>query len=89
MVEEKKEEGKLVGVITHYFPHVSAAVLKVESPVKVGDKIKIITPSGKEFEQEVSSLQIDHAEISEAKKGDEIGMKVDEKVHEGCKVYLV
>lgn len=89
MVEEKKEEGKLVGAITHYFPHVSAAVLKVESPVKVGDKIKIVTPSGKEFEQEVSSLQIDHAEISEAKKGDEIGMKVDKKVHEGCKVYLI
>ncbi len=88
MAEDKKE-GKLVGVITHFFPHVSAAVLSVEAPIKVGDKVKIVAPSGKEFEQEVTSMQIDRADISEAKAGDEIGMKVDEKVHEGCKVYLI
>ena len=88
MAEDKKE-GKLVGTITHFFPHVSAAVLKVEAPIKVGDRVKIVAPGGREFEQEVNSLQIDRQEISEAKKGDEIGMKVDEKVHEGCKVYLV
>lgn len=88
MVEEKSE-GKLVGVVTHYFPHVSAAVLKVEAAIKVGDKVKIVTPSGKEFEQEITSMQIDRADITEAKVGDEIGIKVDEKVHEGCKVYLV
>lgn len=86
--DEGKTEGKLVGVITHFFPHVSAAVLKVESPLKVGDKVKIVAPNGKEFEQEISSMQIDRADIAEAKAGDEIGIKVDEKVHEGCKIYL-
>lgn len=86
---EEKSEGKLVGVVTHFFPHVSAAVLKVESPVKVGDKIKIVAPNGDEFEQEITSMQIDRSDIEEAKAGDEIGLKVDQKVHEGCKVYLV
>lgn len=86
---EKEVEGKLVGVITHFFPHVSAAVLKVEAPLKVGDKVKIVTPGGAEFEQEISSMQIDRADITEAKAGDEVGIKVDQKVHEGCKVYLV
>lgn len=81
-------EGKLIGEITHFFPHVSAAVLKVKSPLKVGDRIKIVAPNGVEFEQEVSSMQIDRKEIDEASSGDEIGLKVDQKVHEGCKVYL-
>lgn len=81
-------EGKLIGEITHFFPHVSAAVLKVKSPLKVGDRIKIVAPNGVEFEQEVSSIQIDRSEITDASAGDEIGLKVDQKVHEGCKVYL-
>ena len=85
---EKKSEGKLVGEITHFFPHVSAAVLKVKSPLKVGDRIKVVAPNGEEFEQAVSSMQIDRTEIEAAKVGDEIGLKVDQKVHEGCKVFI-
>lgn len=81
-------EGKLVGEITHFFPHVSAAVLKVKSPIKIGDRIKVVAPNGEEFEQAISSMQIDRTEIAEAKSGDEIGLKVDQKVHEGCKVYI-
>lgn len=86
---EEKEEGKLVGVVTHFFPKVSAAVLKVESPIKIGDRIKIVAPGGSEFEQQIDSMQIDREEITEAKSGDEIGMKVDQKVHEGCKIFIV
>jgi len=79
---------KFVGEITHFFPHVSAAVLKVKSPLKIGGRIKIVAPNGDEFEQAVSAMQIDRKEIEEAGVGDEIGLKVDQKVHEGCKVYL-
>jgi len=86
---EEKNDGKLVGQISHYFPHVSAAVLKVIVPLKIGDKIKVVAPNGQEFEQSIESMQIDRAEIAEAKPGDEIGLKVEQKVHEGCKVYLV
>ncbi len=87
-MKEEKEKGKLVGVISHFFPHVSAAVLKVKTPIKIGDRIKVVAPIGEEFEQEISSMQIDRTEIQSAKAGDEIGLKVDQKVHEGCKVYL-
>lgn len=86
---ESKDEGKLVGVITHFFPHVSAAVVKLEAALKKGDRIKIVAANGNEFEQEVSSIQIDRVEIEEAKAGDEVGMKVDQKVHEGMKVFKI
>jgi hypothetical protein len=34
-------------------------------------------------------MQIEHESIDEAKKGDAIGLKVNEKVHEHDKVYKV
>lgn len=82
------KEGKVVGEITHYFPHVSAAVVKLSAPLKVGDRIKVVG-GGNEFEQEVSSMQVDRKPIEEADKGDEIGLEVSEKVREGYKVYSV
>jgi len=35
------------------------------------------------------SMQIEHQQIQVAKKGDGIGVKVDQKVHEGVEVYKV
>ena len=89
-----QEEGKKAGVITHYFPKVQAAVVKFDMGVKVGDKIKIVGKRGEsheelEIEQEVESLQKDRTPVEEAKKGDELGMKVSEEVREGDEVYLV
>jgi len=86
---EDKEEGKLVGEVTHFFPHVSAAVVKLKSPLKIGDKIKIVGGKEGEFEQEVTSMQIDRQPIEKGKTGDEVGLEVIKKVHEGNKVYLM
>jgi len=55
----------------------------------MGDTIKIVGGQDTDFEQEVSSMQIDHQEVKSAKKGDSVGMKVDKKVHEGYKVYKI
>ncbi|MCX6812086.1 MAG: hypothetical protein NTW79_00470 [Candidatus Berkelbacteria bacterium] len=80
-------EDKMVGKITHYFPKAGAAVIKVESPIKVGDKVKIVSVAT-EFEQEISSMQIDREPIVSAKIGDEVGIGVEQEAKEGSKVYL-
>jgi len=82
------DEGKLVGTVTHFFPKVQAAVVKLKSPLKVGDKVKFVAPNGSEFEQELSSIQVDREPISEAKAGDEVGIAVTEPVKEGYKVFV-
>ena len=41
----------------------------------------------RDFEQKVTSMQIEHEQVKSAKKGDDVGMKINEKVHEGYKVY--
>lgn len=88
MAKEKKE-GKLIGKVTHYFSNIEVAVIDLSAPLKEGDVIRIIGGQETDFEQEVDSMQIDHKEVKSAKKGDSVGMKVDEKVHEGYKVYKV
>ena len=88
-VATKKTEGKLVGKITHYFSNIEVAVVDLISPLKDGDKIRVIGGQETDFEQEVGSMQIDHVEVKSGKKGDSVGMKINEKVHEGYKVYKI
>jgi putative protease len=77
---------KPIGEVTHYFPKVEAAIVKLKAPLKIGDKIKL-KRGEEEFEQEVKSMQVDHTDIKSGKKGDEVGLKVDQKVKEGWEVY--
>jgi putative protease len=75
-----------VGEITHFFPNVMVAVVKVAKDMKLGDKI-LIEGNITNFEQTIESMQIDRKPISAAKKGQEIGLKVDEVVKEKDKIY--
>ncbi len=80
---------KLVGTITHYFSKISVAVFKItDDEVKVGDTIHI---KGKhtDFTQVIASMQVEHDSIGTAKKGDEVGLKVEDAVHEHDEVYRV
>lgn len=83
-----KIDKKLIGTITHFFGNLSVAVIDLKGSLKVGDKI-IIEGATTSFEQKVSSMQIDRKDIKEAKKGQDIGMKVKGKVRPGDKVYTI
>jgi putative protease len=80
------EKAKEIGVITHYYDHIKVAVVKLKSPIKKGDRIKIVGP-GTSLEQKVESMQIEHKSIEKAAKGKEIGMKVEAAVKEHDLVY--
>ncbi len=83
-----KEKLKQVGEIVHYFGEIQVGVVKVTNgSLKVDDKIKI-KGATTDLEQEVGSLQIDKKDVKEIKKGEEAGMKVDDRVREGDAVYI-
>ena len=65
------------------------AVVDLSSPIKEGDEIRIVGGENTDFNQEVESMQIDHEKVKSAKKGDSVGIKVNEKVHEGYRVFKV
>lgn len=80
-------EGKLIGKVVHYFDKIGVAVVSLDGPLQTGDTIRIVGGESTDFEQEVDSMEVEHQKIAKAKKGDEVGMKVKDKVHEGYKVY--
>ncbi len=81
-------EKKLIGKVSHYFGKISVAGIQLSEPLKVGDKISIEGATTK-FEEIIDSMQIDNATVTQAKAGDNIGIKVKEKTRVGDDVFLV
>ncbi len=80
---------KLIGKITHYFNKISVGIIEItDGESNVGDTIHIKGHTS-DFNQKVTSMQIEHEPIEKAKKGDAIGIKVDAHVHEHDQVFLV
>ena len=78
-----------VGVVEHYFGKIQVAAIRIlNGTLRVGEKIRI-KGATTDFTQDVSSMQIEHSSVDEAKEGDVIGLKVIDKVREGDKVYKV
>lgn len=79
---------KKIGKITHYYGNIGVAIIELSGKLSVGDRVKF-SHGEHEFEQTIESMQMEHKGIDSAKKGDVIGVKVDEKVSEGVEVSLV
>jgi len=79
-------EGKLIGKISHYFSNIGVAVIELTGTLKAGDSIRIVGGET-DFTQAVESMEVEHEKVESAKKGDGVGLKVEQKVREGYKVY--
>ena len=82
------EEGKLIGKIAHYFGNIGVAVIELTDALKIGETIRVVGGET-DFEQVVDSMEVDHKKVDKAKKGEGIGMKINQKVREGYKVYKI
>lgn len=77
-----------IGIVTHYYDKIGVAIIELQSNLGIGDKIKFVKDE-EESTQEVGSMQIEHQEITEAKKGQSIGLKVDKPVKQKAIVYKI
>lgn len=75
-----------IGEVTHYFGGIGVAIVKFNRVVSVGAKVRI-KGATTDFTETIRSMQYDHKEIGEAKKGQEVGIKVGDKVRQGDAVY--
>ena len=55
----------------------------------MGAKVRFARGGEDLFDQTVDSLQEEHQSLEKAKPGQEVGIKVDEKVKEGAEVFGV
>jgi putative protease len=81
-------EKVFVGKVTHYYPKIGVAVVELQETLRKGDKIEIEGKTTK-LTQTVTSMQLNHVDIDVAEKGQSIGLKVEERVREGDKVYRI
>ncbi len=75
-----------VGEVSHYFTKIGVAVIELTGKIKVGDSISVKGMTTN-FEQKVESMQVEGVNIEEANPGDDIGMKVADRVRKGDIVY--
>ncbi len=78
---------KKIGKITHYYTNIGVGIIMLSEALKVGQKIRVMGATT-DFEQEIDEMQYSHESIEEGASGQEIGIKVKDKVRDGDEVYL-
>ncbi len=85
---KKVAAAKPIGAVTHFYSHISVAIVKFKKAVKVGIKLHY-KGATTDFAEVAKSMQYDHKPVAMAKKGQEVGIKVKKKVREGDEVFEV
>jgi selenocysteine-specific translation elongation factor len=78
----------VIGKVTDFFAKPVVAGIELTATIKVGDKIHIKGHTT-DLEFTVNSMQIDNANVDQAKAGDMVGIKVSDRVRHGDLVYKV
>jgi translation initiation factor IF-2 len=79
----------VVGRVEKFFSRIGVAAIKItEGELKIGDTIRIKGHTT-DFEQKIESMQVEHVPVDKAQKGQDVGIKVKEKVREGDLVYIL
>ena len=82
-------EEEKVGTVQKFFAKPGVAAIEVIAGVlKIGDKLHFKGHTT-DFEENLTSMQVDKEPVEEAKPGDLIGIKVKERVRENDIVYKV
>jgi hypothetical protein len=83
------EPRERIGVVTHYYSHLSVAIVRLESgTLRVGDVIHIRGHTT-DFSQKVESLEVNQAPVTEVRSNEEFGLKVAEHAREHDVVFKV
>ena len=78
----------VIGKVTDFFARPVVAGVELTAPLKLGDKIHIKGHTT-DMEFSIDSMQINNVDVTQAKAGDAVGIKVSERVRRGDIVYKV
>lgn len=82
-------QSQKVGRVSHYYNKIGVAVIDLEGSLRVGDTIKFVRGGEDLFQQEVTSMQLEHKAVEVAGNGDSIGVQTDQEVKNGAEIYLL
>ncbi len=79
---------RAIGKVTHYFGRIGAAAVSLTEPLRVGDRVHIVGRTT-DLTMTVDRMQIDHADVQEAKPGDDVAVHATDRVREHDEVLKV
>ena len=79
---------QFVGRVVHYFDRIRVAVVVLEDQVYLEEWL-LFEGAHTELEQQILSMQIDHAPVDVGHPGEEIAIQVDAAVRVGDEVFLI
>ncbi len=78
-----------VGTVVHYYPHVNAAIVRVErGGFRVGDTLEFHGYTTN-FQQRIGHIELEHESVGSAAPGQVVGIHVTERVREHDRVRKV
>ena len=77
-----------IGKVSDFFARPVVAGIELTAPLEVGDQIHIKGHTT-DLELAVDSMQIDNVNVTEAKAGESVGIKVSDRVRRGDTIYKV
>ncbi len=77
-----------VGTVIHYFGKPQVGIVSLTADISIGDALQF-RGHGADFQQTVTSMQVEHVAVETAPSGTEVGIRVDQRVREGTEVYQV
>jgi len=79
-----------VGKIKNYYKKIKVAEVLIENePIKVGDELIIIGNKTGCVEEKLSSIEIRHKKVKEAKKGQRVAIKTNNLLRENDRVFVL
>jgi putative protease len=81
-------EPRAIGRVIHYWSGLSVAGVELSDSLRMDDSVHF-RGATTDFQQRVTSMQLNHRFINEAHAGQQIGILVADKVREGDAVYLL
>jgi acyl-CoA hydrolase len=79
-------EQELIGRVSHWYGKIGVIGITLTAPIAVGDTIRVRGHTT-DFEQGVTSMQIQHQDVAEAGPGDSVGIKVSHRGRVGDYVF--
>jgi selenocysteine-specific translation elongation factor len=77
-----------IGIVSDFFAKPVVAGIQLTAPLKVGDKIHIKGHTT-DLQLDVTSMQINNLNVTGAKAGDAVGIKLPDRVRRGDTVSII
>ncbi len=83
-----QDQPKLIGKVSHYYNRIGVATVDLIDDLKEGDTVRIIGTAA-DFIQDVKSMELEYKRTNSAPAGSSVGMKVDQRVGRGYRIYKI